>query len=111
MLVALMEVALFLGGMVGALVLQKTVLRQNRKMSIKTITNPLFLLSIGGAGISLASYVLLLSQLEISLVQPLTLLSNPLVVIASVAFLKEKVTKRDLIGVALIIIGAFLVVV
>ena len=103
---------------VGQLLLKIGMLRIGRfSLSISNIVqqyarillNPFVITGIVGFGLSMLVWLYVLSRLQLSIAYPFVALNYVLILFASHFFLKEAITPLKIMGVAVILIGVYLV--
>lgn len=103
---------------VGQLLLKIGMLRVGRfSLNISTIVqqytrillNPLVVAGIVGFALSMLVWLYVLSRLELSVAYPFVALNYVLILFASHFLLKETITPLKIMGVAVIVIGVYLI--
>ena len=85
------------------------VKRGMKRLIVENIKNWKLIIGIALYGFATISFIIALKMAELSVVYPMTSLGYIFVTILSVVFLKEKINKFVLIGIASIIFGVVLV--
>ena len=103
---------------VGQLLLKIGMLRMGRfSLNISTIVqqytrillNPFIIAGIIGFALSMLVWLYVLSRLELSVAYPFVALNYVLILFASHFLLKETITPVKIMGVAVIVIGVYLI--
>jgi len=103
---------------VGQLLLKIGMLRMGRfPLNISTIVqqytrvllNPFIIAGIIGFALSMLVWLYVLSRLELSVAYPFVALNYVLILFASHFLLKETITPLKIMGVAVVVIGVYLV--
>lgn len=103
---------------VGQLLLKIGMLRMSRfSLNISTIVqqytrillNPFIIAGIIGFALSMLVWLYVLSRLELSVAYPFVALNYVLILFASHFLLKETITPVKIMGVAVIVIGVYLI--
>jgi len=103
---------------VGQLLLKIGMLRMGRfSLNISTIVqqytrvllNPFIIAGIIGFALSMLVWLYVLSRLELSVAYPFVALNYVLILFASHFLLKETITPLKIMGVAVVVIGIYLV--
>ena len=75
----------------------------------RILLNPFVIAGIVGFGLSMLVWLYVLSRLELSIAYPFVALNYVVILLASHFLLKETVTPLKTIGVAVIVIGVYLI--
>ena len=103
---------------VGQLLLKMGMLRMGRfPLNISTIIqqytriflNPFIIAGIIGFALSMLAWLYVLSRLELSVAYPFVALNYVLILFASHFLLKETITPVKIMGVAVIVMGVYLI--
>ena len=103
---------------VGQLFLKMGMLRMGRfSLNISTIVqqytrvllNPFIIAGIIGFALSMLVWLYVLSRLELSIAYPFVALNYVLILFASYFLLKETITPLKIMGVAVIVLGVYLI--
>ena len=95
----------------ASVVLQKQGMKEEKKFSAHIILQKRWLLGLVLGAASGALYFAALNLANISRIQPLVALSQPLVALLGLKFLGDRIDRNEWLGVILVFLGSILVIV